>query len=107
MYCVYKKILFFLDISRFLDVANASGMPHLPRNLILMILLFYRTFLSCLEAENCVKFYFTMKILKNSRAAETAVCHMSHKKQNHLSGLLKRERKIEQVTDDGGRNTYL
>ena len=34
-------------------------MPHLPRNLILMILLFYRTFLSCLEAEKCVKYYFT------------------------------------------------
>ena len=40
--------------SRFLDAANASSMSHLPRNLILMISLFYRTFLSSLEAEKCV-----------------------------------------------------
>ena len=37
--------------SRFLDVANASNVPHMLRNLILMILLFYRTILSCLEPE--------------------------------------------------------
>ena len=49
----------FLDISRFLDIANASGMPHLLRNLILMILLFCRTLLSCLEAEISVKIEFT------------------------------------------------
>ena len=54
----YMTIFFF--ISRFLDVANASSMPHLPRNLILMILFFYRTILSCLEAEKCVEFNFTM-----------------------------------------------
>ena len=59
MYCVYNNILFFY-ISRFLDVADASIMPHLPRNLILMILLFYKTFLSCLEAQKCVRFCFTM-----------------------------------------------
>ena len=59
MYCVYNNILFF-QIFRFLDVANASSMPHLPSNLILMILPFYRTILPCLEAEKCVKFYFTM-----------------------------------------------
>ena len=33
----YTTIYFFLDISRFLDVANASSMPHLLGNLILMI----------------------------------------------------------------------
>ena len=33
-------------------------MPHMLRNSILMILLFYRTFLSSLKAEKCVKFYF-------------------------------------------------
>ena len=38
-----------------------------------MILIFYRTILSCLEAEKCVKFYFKRSILKTSRAAETAV----------------------------------
>ena len=39
-YCVYNNILFFLDISRFLDVANVLSMPNLFRNLILMILFF-------------------------------------------------------------------
>ena len=48
-------------------------MPHMPRYLMLMILLFYRTILSCLETEKCVKFYFTMYILKTPRAAKTAV----------------------------------
>ena len=46
--------------SRYLDVAKASSIPHLPRNLILMMLFFYKTILSCLEAKKCVKFYFTM-----------------------------------------------
>ena len=35
-------------------------MSHLPWNLILMILVFYQTFLSCPEAKKCVRFYFTM-----------------------------------------------
>ena len=52
-YCVYNNILFFLDISRFLDVANTSSMPR-------VLVFFYRTILSCLEAEKCVKFNFTM-----------------------------------------------
>ena len=39
MYCVYKNIYFF-EISRFLDVAKASSMLNLLRNLILMILFF-------------------------------------------------------------------
>ena len=51
---------FFLQIFRFLDVSNASSMPHLLRNLILMILFFYRSILSSLEAEKCVEFNFTM-----------------------------------------------
>ena len=34
-------------------------MPHMLRNLILMILLFCRTLLSCLEAEISVKIDFT------------------------------------------------
>ena len=60
--CICKKqyIYIFFQISRFLDVSNVSSMPHLPRNLIVVILLFYRTILSCLEAEKCVKFDFTM-----------------------------------------------
>ena len=48
-------------------------MPHMLRNLILMILLFHSTFLSSLEAQKCVKFYLSMVILKTSQAAETAV----------------------------------
>ena len=36
-------------ISRFLNEANASSMPHLPRNLILMILLLCRAILSWWE----------------------------------------------------------
>ena len=35
-------------------------MPHLIRNLILMTLLFYRTLLSCLEAEKSVKIDFIL-----------------------------------------------
>ena len=58
--CIASNIILFFYIFRFLDVANASSMPHLPSNLILMILPFYRTILPCLEAEKCVKFYFTM-----------------------------------------------
>ena len=46
--------------SRFLDVANTSSVPHMLRKMILLILLFYRTFLSSLEAEKCVEFYFSM-----------------------------------------------
>ena len=56
-YCIYNTTLFF-QISRFLDVANTSSVLHLIRNLILMILLFYQTRLSCLEAENSVKIDF-------------------------------------------------
>ena len=42
---VYITIYYFCRfMSRFLDIANASSTPHLPKNLILMILLFYRTF---------------------------------------------------------------
>ena len=59
MCCVFNNTLFFL-MNRFIDAANAFTMPHLPRDLILMILPFYRTFLSCLEAEKFLKFYFTM-----------------------------------------------
>ena len=54
MYCVYDNILFF-QFSRFLDVAKAYSMPNLLRNLIMMILFFYRTLLSCLEAEKSVE----------------------------------------------------
>ena len=50
-YCIYN-ILFF---SRFLDVTNASSVPRLIRNLILMILFFFRTFVSCVETEKSVK----------------------------------------------------
>ena len=48
----------FFQISRFLDVAKAYSMPNLLRNLIMMILFFYRTLLSCLEAEKSVKINF-------------------------------------------------
>ena len=46
--------------SRYLDITKASSIPHLPRNLILKILLFYRTVLSCPKGEKFVKFYFTI-----------------------------------------------
>ena len=57
--CIAYITIYFFTISRFLDVANASSMPHMLRNLILMILLFCRTLLSCLEAEISVKIDFT------------------------------------------------
>ena len=50
--CARIACISIYGFSRFLDAANASSMPHLLRNLILMILLFYRTILSCLESEN-------------------------------------------------------
>ena len=52
------KIVFsrFPDFSTYLDVCSMS---HMLINLILMILLFYRTLLSCLEAEISVKIDFT------------------------------------------------
>ena len=71
--CACTAYITMYCFSRYLELANASRMPHLPRNLILMILLFYRTILSCLEADKCVKSYFTMQILKTSWADETAV----------------------------------
>ena len=62
---------------RFLDVANASSIPHVLRNLMLMVFLFYRTILSCLETEKSVEFNLPMQILQNSQVAETAVPKMS------------------------------
>ena len=58
--CARIAYIAIYGFSRFLDAANASSMPHLLRNLILTILLFYRTILSCLESEKCVEFNFTM-----------------------------------------------
>ena len=55
--CIAYVIIYCF--SRFLDVANASSVPHMLRNLILMILLFCRTLLSCLEADISVKIDFT------------------------------------------------
>ena len=55
-YCVHSNIWLF----SFLLAANTFSMPHLLINLILMILLFYRTILSCLESEKCAEFNFTM-----------------------------------------------
>ena len=47
--------IIYCFFSRFLDVTNASSVPRLIRNLILMILFFYRTFVSCVETEKSVK----------------------------------------------------
>ena len=42
------------------DGTDLRRWPHMLRNLILMILLFYRTFLASLEDKKCVKFYLSM-----------------------------------------------
>ena len=88
MYCVQNNILFF-QISIFLDVANASSMPHLLRNLILMILfLFYRTILSCVKGENCVKSIIQCQSSKSYQQSK----HQCKSCQQFNSTLLKRRR---------------
>ena len=52
----------YLTLSRFLDVANTSSMPHLIRNLILVVLFFYRTFYLVLKLRNLVKSIFYGKV---------------------------------------------
>ena len=59
---VYNNIS-FIQIYRFLDVANASSMPHLLRNHLLRIFLFYSTIPSCLEAEKSVEFNFSTYVI--------------------------------------------
>ena len=77
-----KKLLFFwilskltFWISRFLDISNASSIQHAPcdQKFDSDNLHFYKTIVSCLEANKCVEFNFTILILKISQPAETAV----------------------------------
>ena len=48
----------FSRLTDFLEVARASDKPPLPQDFILMDFPFYRTLLSCLEAENFLKINF-------------------------------------------------
>ena len=81
MYCLYNNILFFY-ISRFLDVANASSMPHLPRKIDSDDFAFYRSILSCPEAKKCVKFQFTIKIVNPQNF--TSSLNSSEGRRNHF-----------------------
>ena len=50
----------FSRLTDFLEVARASDKPPLPQDFILMDFPFYRTLLSCLEAEKCFKIDVTL-----------------------------------------------
>ena len=54
----YARITYCFSI--FLAAANASSMPHLLRNLILIVFLLHRIILSCLETEKSVEFNLSM-----------------------------------------------
>ena len=58
-YCICVLFFFLLDFY-ISDVANACSMRHLIRNLVVMILFFYITILSCPEAEKFVKIDFML-----------------------------------------------
>ena len=60
----YITVYCFSYISRFLGIANVSSMPHMLRNLILMILLFYRTFYLIQKPRNVLNSIFQCKSSK-------------------------------------------
>ena len=61
--CARIAYIAIYGFSRFLDAANASSMPHLLRNYLLRIFLFYSTIPSCLEAEKSVEFNFSTYVI--------------------------------------------
>ena len=81
----------FSRFTDFLEVACASDTPPLLQDFILMVFPFYRTLLSCLEVEKCVKIDFTLQneiiLTKVLNSSEKQSCSLYHEveKDSHYT----------------------